>query len=83
MDKTACLFLLISFCWGCSSSSTTEKFQDERDNIINVRDQIKEIPIGDLLIGYSLIWIWENYEIKYETTGLFRCYMEDYPYICK
>lgn len=44
MDKTACLFLLISFCWGCSSSSTTEKFQDERDNIINVRDQIKEIP---------------------------------------
>ena len=52
MDKTVCLFLLIASCWGCSSSPTTEKFQDERDNIINVRDQIKEIPIGDLLIGF-------------------------------
>lgn len=52
MQKTIYLFLLIAFCWGCSSSTTTEKYQDKRDNVINVHDQIKEIPIGDLLIGF-------------------------------
>lgn len=53
MNKTICLFLLIVSCWGCSSSSKTEKHQGKRDNIINVRDQIKEIVIEDLLINNS------------------------------
>ena len=45
MNKAVCLFLLIVFCWGCSSNSTTEKHQDKRDNVINVRDRIKEIVL--------------------------------------
>ena len=42
--------LLISFCWSCSESSEVEKYQDERDNIVNVKDKIKEIVIEDVLI---------------------------------
>lgn len=62
MNKTICLFLLIAFCWGCSSNSTTEKRQGKRDNITNVRDKIKEIVIEDLLINnYSRVQIIDNY----------------------
>lgn len=62
MNKTICLFLLIVSCWGCSSSSTTEKYQDKRENIINVHDQIKEIVIEDLLINNSSrLQIIDNY----------------------
>ena len=52
MNKTVCLLLIIVFSLGCSSNSTTEKHQGKRDNIINVHDQIKEITIGDILIGF-------------------------------
>lgn len=52
MNKTVCLLLIIVFLLGCSSNSTTEKHQRKRDNIINVHDQIKEITIGDILIGF-------------------------------
>ena len=51
MNKTVYLFILIASCWGCSSNSMTEKYQDKRDYIINVHDQIKEIEIKDILIG--------------------------------
>ena len=43
--------LLISFCWSCTESSEVEKYQDERDNIVNVKDKVKEIVIDDVLIG--------------------------------
>ena len=52
MNKAVCLLLIIVFSLGCSSNSTTEKHQGKRDNIINVHDQIKEITIGDILIGF-------------------------------
>ena len=62
MNKSAFLFLIIIFCWSCSSNSTTEKYQGKRDNIINVRDKIKEIVIEDLLINsYSFPLIIDNY----------------------
>ena len=62
MNKTVCLFLLIASCWGCSSSSTTEKHQGKRDNITNVHDQIKEIVIEDILINnYSRLQIIDDY----------------------
>lgn len=62
MNKAICLFLLILFCGGCSSNSTTEKHQGIRNNIINVRDQIKEIVIEDVLINnYSWILIVDKY----------------------
>lgn len=50
INKTLYL-LLIPICWGCTQAPKTEKFQSERDNVINVRDQIKEIEIEDVLIG--------------------------------
>jgi len=62
MNKSVYLFLIIAFCWGCSSNSATEKYQNKRSNIINVRDKIKEIVIEDILIGYySFPQIIDNY----------------------
>ena len=55
MNKSVYLFLIIAFCWGCSSNSATEKYQNKRSNIINVRDKIKEIVIEDVLIN-DLSW---------------------------
>lgn len=73
MNKTIYLFLLIVVCWGCLSNSTTEKHQGRRNNITNVRDQIKEIVIEeDLLIGhYSWPIIIDNYIfiIDYKTAN--------------
>ena len=51
MYKVICQFLLITFCWSCSSDSTTEKYQPKRENIINVHDQIKGISIENVLIS--------------------------------
>ena len=62
MNKSVYLFLIIAFCWGCSSNSATEKYQNKRNNRINVRDKIKEIVIEDILIGYySFPQIIDNY----------------------
>ncbi|MFV0583333.1 MAG: 6-bladed beta-propeller [Parabacteroides gordonii] len=50
LSKVVCL-LLIFICWSCTQSSETEKYQKKRDNIVNVKDKIKEIAIDDILIG--------------------------------
>jgi hypothetical protein len=42
---------LITVCWSCTSDSKAEKHQNKRENIINVRDKVKEIKIDDVLIG--------------------------------
>ena len=42
------LFLLpIVLCWSCMSNSTTEKYQNKRDNIVDVKEQVKEIVIAE------------------------------------
>lgn len=72
MNKIVCLFSIIVFCLGCSSNSTIEKHQGKRNNITNVRDQIKEIVIEDLFIGnYSWPMIIDNYIfiIDYKTAN--------------
>ena len=74
MNKAVCLFLLIVFCWGCSSNSTTEKHQGKRDNVINVRDRIKEIVIEDILVNsYSWPIVIDNYMLitDYKTANEF------------
>lgn len=43
--------LILSICWSCSQNSNTEKHQSKRNNIIDVRDQVKEIQMEDVLIG--------------------------------
>ena len=62
MNKIVYLFILTVFCLGCSSNSTTEKYQDKRDHIINVHEQVKEIVIEDVLINnYSWPQIIDKY----------------------
>lgn len=46
------LLLLTAFiCWGCAENSPTEKHQGKRDNLVNVRDGIKEFVSDPVLIG--------------------------------
>ncbi len=62
MNKTIPLLLLLISCYGCSSDPTTEKYQRKRDNIIDIRDKIKEIVIDDVLINrYPRIHIIDHY----------------------
>jgi hypothetical protein len=42
--------LLIATCWSCTHNAGTEKHQGKRDNVIHVRDKVKEIVIEDVLI---------------------------------
>ena len=58
--------LLITMCWSCTNQSVTEKYQNKRNNIIQVKDKIKEIIIDDddVLIGpIARLSIIENYLI--------------------
>lgn len=45
----------LSFMFGCKQGDSTEKYQKSRDNVVNVKQQIKEIPIdeNDVLISGS------------------------------
>lgn len=62
MYKVICRLLLILFCWSCSSDSITEKHQSERNNIINVQDQIKEISVENVLVSnFALVRIIDKY----------------------
>ena len=45
------LFIFFTLCWGCSSE--TEKRQNNRNNIVNVKDKIEEIVIEDVFIGQT------------------------------
>lgn len=49
MNKLMAL-LLIAACWSCASTPGTEKFQEKRNNIVNVHDKVKEIKTGRVLI---------------------------------
>jgi hypothetical protein len=55
INKLLCL-LFISVCWSCTHNSKEEKHQSKRDNIINVREKVKEIKISeeDALIGRTV-----------------------------
>lgn len=43
--------LVILFCGACTSKGKNEKFQNQRLNIVNVKDDMKEIDMENLLIG--------------------------------
>lgn len=63
MNKLLCI-LLVAICLGCTSNFTAEKFQNRRDNIINVHDKIVEIDTKDVLIGsYANALLMNNYLI--------------------
>lgn len=50
MKQLITLLSLLLFL-GCSRNSETEIYQGSRDNIIDVKEQIKEIDSGDILLG--------------------------------
>jgi hypothetical protein len=51
MMRTILYLLFIPLCWGCTHSTETAKYQNERDNVINVREKVKELVFGDVLIN--------------------------------
>lgn len=48
--QVSCSMLLL-LCSGCKQGCVTEKYQGKRDNVIDVRQKVKEIVIKDVLIG--------------------------------
>jgi hypothetical protein len=60
--------LLIATCWSCTHNAGTEKHQDKRDNVVHVRDKVKEIVIEDVLIhSAALVYIMNDYLIIEDT----------------
>lgn len=49
--KLVLYILMVLFCIGCTPKETNEKRQNRRKNIVNVKDDVKEIDTEDVLIG--------------------------------
>lgn len=49
--KKLVYILLIAACWACTDTHKTEKYQYKRDNVIQVKDKIKEIKIDSLILS--------------------------------
>lgn len=65
---------MVISCYSCFSNNTTEKYHNKRDNIVNVHEKIREIPIEEIFIGYySWPMIIGNYMfiIDYKTANEF------------
>lgn len=61
MKKILFLCLLIIVC-GCTSLSNTEKYENQRDQVVEVHDQIKEIQIEEVLVGsIARIFLMDDY----------------------
>jgi len=63
MKKLLYIYFFCSLYLSCTRNSETEKYQNKRDNIIDVREKVKEIETGDVLIG------------SIATVNLFRDYL--------
>lgn len=44
-------FLLALFCDSCTPNGENEKWQNQRANIVDVKNDVKEIDTEDILIG--------------------------------
>lgn len=52
MKRICFLFItLLAFCAGCTHKSVVEKYQNRRNDIVNVRQKVTEIVPDDVLIG--------------------------------
>lgn len=49
--KLILYLLVVLFCGACTSKKTNEKWQNRRANIVNVKDDVKEIDTEEVLIG--------------------------------
>jgi hypothetical protein len=60
--KKKIYILIIATCWSCTNNSDTEKYQNKRDNIIFVKEKIKEIDPREVLISqYARLYIVNDY----------------------
>jgi hypothetical protein len=57
------LFILIAaICWSCNNSSNSEKYQNKRDNVIFVKEKIKEFEFDEVLIDqFACLYIINDY----------------------
>ncbi|MDR2806406.1 MAG: 6-bladed beta-propeller, partial [Dysgonamonadaceae bacterium] len=63
MNKLVFYSLCIVICCACTRADT-EKYQNKRNKVINVHDQVKEIPIEDVMIGpIARLFLIDNYLI--------------------
>lgn len=51
MRKLLYLSFIIIACWSCIQNDETEKYQNKRDNVINIQERIKEIKIDSVFFG--------------------------------
>ncbi|MCL2311573.1 MAG: 6-bladed beta-propeller [Firmicutes bacterium] len=71
MKNLLSVFFLCAICFSCAHNSETEKYQSKRDNIVNVREKVKEIETGDVLIGpIARVQMVENYLIIIDVKSL-------------
>lgn len=49
--KLVLYFLVVLFCAACTSKEKNEKWQSQRANVVNVKDDVKEIDTEEVLIG--------------------------------
>jgi hypothetical protein len=53
--------LFLALCWACADDAR-EKHQGSRNNVVNVRDKVKEIAVEDVLLsGVIVPYIIDNY----------------------
>lgn len=64
MKQFLYLGLVISMLWSCSRSSDTERFQSKRNNVIVVKDKVKEIEMEEVEISsISSLFLMDDYLI--------------------
>lgn len=69
MAKFLYVFIVLTL-WGCRHNSETEKYQDARNNVVDVHDKVKEIVIDDVLISiYSDLNLVDNYLVITDWKG--------------
>jgi hypothetical protein len=54
--------LIMVLCWSCTHDSGKEKYQGKRNNIVNVQEKIRQIPIEDVMISqYARLLLIDEY----------------------
>ena len=62
--KYVCTLLGLCCVMGCTNSDKTEKYQQQRNEIVNVHSSIKEIPIKDVMISSTAhLYLLDHYLI--------------------
>ncbi|WP_019541474.1 6-bladed beta-propeller [Proteiniphilum acetatigenes] len=70
------IYLLAILCFGavflsCTKSTDTEKYQNKRNNIIDVSERIQEIETADVMIGsIARLYLVDNYLIIQDSKSL-------------